>query len=118
MQLRTTEVAMSMKPILLTFIGALICVSAARAQELRISISGIAFSPQTINDHKGDRVVWVNNDGVRHEIYFVKNPTDSDDMHLRYQLMPGERISITITKRGVYDYMCQWHGMLGTVHAD
>lgn len=112
------EVAMSMKHILLTIIGVLIYVSAAKAQELTISINGIAFSPQEIHAHIGDRVVWVNNDGVRHEIYFANNPTDSADVRLRYQLMPGESVSITINKRGVFDYMCQWHGMLGFVRVD
>ena len=109
---------MSMKPILLTFISALICISAAKAQELTISISGIAFSPQKIHAHIGDRVVWINHDGVRHEIYFAKNPTNSANVHLRYQVRPGESISITVTKRGDYDYMCRWHGMLGNMHVD
>ena len=109
---------MSIKPILLIFIGALICNSAANAQELTISISGVAFSPQIIHAQMGDHVKWVNNDGVRHELYFAKNPTNSSDMQLRYELKPGESVSIVINKRGEYDYMCRWHGMLGTVYVN
>jgi plastocyanin len=107
-----------MKLTILTFIGALICMSAAKAQELTISINGIAFWPQRIVVHRGDRITWVNNDGVRHEISFSKNPTDSADRHIRYQLRPGESVSITVTKHGEYEYMCHWHGMLGTLHVD
>jgi plastocyanin len=106
------------KPVILTLIGALIFVSAVKAQELTISINGIAYWPQSINAHRGDRIIWVNNDGVRHEIFFSKNPTDSADTHIRYNLRPGESISIIVTKRGDYDYMCHWHGMLGTIHVD
>ena len=107
-----------MKLIILTIIGVIICVSAAKAQELTISINGIAFLPQRIDAHRGDRITWVNNDGVRHEIFFSKNPTDSANTQIRYQLRPGESISIIVTKYGNYDYMCRWHGMLGTVHVD
>ena len=107
-----------MKLIILTIIGVIICVSAAKAQELTISINDIAFWPQSIDAHRGDRIIWINNDGVRHEIFFSKNPTDSTDTHIRYLLKPGDSISITVTKRGDYDYMCHWHGMLGTVHVN
>lgn len=99
----------------LLLIGAFIISHTAEARELKIVISGIAFSPQTIHAHVGDRIRWINNDGVRHEIYFARNPTLSKAPYLRYQLRPNQSVSITVTKHGEYDYICRWHGMLGSI---
>jgi len=90
----------------------------AEARELQIFINGIAFLPEIINANIGDRIGWTNNDSVRHEIFFARNPATSGDAHLRYQLNPGESISIIVMKPGDYDYMCRWHGMLGTIHIE
>jgi plastocyanin len=90
----------------------------AEARELQIVINGIAFMPEQINAKVSDRIKWTNNDGVRHEIFFAKNPTVSGAAHLRYQLNPGESASIIVTKPGDYDYMCRWHGMLGSIHIE
>ena len=99
-------------------LGASILPSAAEAQEIPIAINGIAFSPKIIHVHVGDRISWVNNDAVRHEILFARNPTDSEDPRLRYQLKPGQNVSIIVTKPGDYDYKCRWHGMTGSIHVD
>jgi len=107
-----------MECIVLLLMGSSSAPSAAEAQEIRIVISGIAFSPQRIHAHVGDRIRWVNYDGVRHEIFFARNPTSTEDPHLRYQLRPTESVSIIVTHSGDYDYMCRWHGMTGSVHID
>jgi plastocyanin len=99
-------------------IGASIVPSVAEAQEIPIVLNGIAFSPQRIHAHVGDRISWVNNDAVRHEILFARNPTDSENPHLRYQLKPGQSVSIIVTKPGDYNYKCRWHGMTGSIHVD
>ena len=109
--------------VLMKCIGLLLIVGSsvpylAEARELQIFISGIAFSPERIHANIGDRIKWVNNDGVRHEIFFARNPTISGAAQLRYQLGPDQSISIIVTKPGDYDYMCRWHGMLGSIHID
>lgn len=90
----------------------------AEARELEISISSLNFWPQDIQANPGDRITWKNKDAVRHEIFFAKNPTNSRTARLRYQLMPGQSLSIIVTRPGDYGYMCRWHGMLGTIHID
>ena len=108
----------SVETILLFLISALVFSAAAKAQEVQIFISGIAFSPQRISAHVGDHITWINNDGVRHEIFFTKNPTNTADPHLRYQLRPDQSASIILAKPGDYDYMCRWHGMSGSIHIE
>ena len=104
--------------IILLLISALVFSAAAKAQEVQIFISGIAFSPQRISAHVGDRINWINNDGVQHEIFFAKNPENSADPRLRYQLRPKQSVSIIVTKPGDYDYICRWHGIVGSVHIE
>ena len=104
--------------IALTLVGGAIAPSPVAAKEIRISISNLSFSPQTIHAHVGDRIIWINNDGVLHEIYFSGNPASSGSKHLRYQLRTNQSISVMVTKPGDYDYVCRWHGMSGSMHID
>jgi plastocyanin len=99
-------------------IGGLIASSIAEAKEIRIFINSLSFLPQAIHADAGDRITWTNNDGVRHEIFFSRNPTNSGDQHLRYQLRSNQSVSIIVTKPGDYDYRCRWHGMWGSIHVD
>ena len=99
-------------------LGALTFSSTVNAQEILIHIKLIAFSPQRIEAHVGDRIIWVNDDGVRHGIYFTRNPTNSEDQHLKYQIKPDQSISIIATKPGDFDYKCPWHGMIGSLHIE
>jgi len=108
----------SIETIILLLIGALVYSAAAKAHDVQIFISGIAFSPQKISAHVGDRINWINNDGVQHEIFFDRNPTNSAGPLLRYQLRPDQSVSIIVTKSGDYDYICRWHGMLGSIHVE
>ena len=108
----------SVETITLLLIGALVFSTAAKAQGVQIFISGIAFSPQRISAHVGDRINWINNDGVRHEIYFARNPANSANPRLHYQLRPNQRVSIIVTKPGDYNYICRWHGMVGSIHIE
>ena len=104
--------------IALTLVGGAIAPSAVAAKEIRITISNISFSPQAIHADAGDRITWINKDGVLHEIYFSGNPTNSGGQRLRYQLRPSQTVSIIVTKPGDYDYVCRWHGMSGYIHVD
>jgi plastocyanin len=104
--------------IALILIGAPIIPSAVEAKEIQVFINNISFSPQAIHAAVGDRITWINNDGVLHEIYFSGNPTNSGDPRLRYQLRFSQRVSVIVTKPGDYDYVCRWHGMSGSIHID
>jgi hypothetical protein len=63
----------------------------------------------------GDRITWINDSGVMHEIYFQNNPTSSGEERLRYVLTGVHKISIVVTRPGDYDYVCRWHGMWGSI---
>ena len=104
--------------IALTLVGGAIAPSAVAAKEIRISISNISFSPQAIHADAGDRITWINKDGVLHEIYFSGNPANSESKHLRYQLRENQSVSVIVTKPGDYDYVCRWHGMAGSIQID
>jgi len=95
---------------------ALMAPSPAVARELRVDTTYMAFSPESIQVEVGDRVTWVNNSGVMHEIFFPVNPTDSGEPRLRYTLTSNREISIIMTKPGEFDYFCRWHGMQGQIH--
>ena len=91
---------------------------AVEAKDILIAISNISFSPQAIRATEGDRITWINNDGVLHEIYFASNPTNSGGQHLRYQLRTKQSVSLIVSKPGDYYYVCRWHGISGHIHVD
>jgi plastocyanin len=90
--------------------------SAAHSSEIKIYANYLEFSPQAIQAAVGDRVTWINNSGVMHEIYFPENPTDTQEPRLHYVLPSNRSVSIIVSKPGAYDYFCRWHGMHGSIH--
>jgi len=106
------------KHLSLLLAGTLAFSSLVKARDIYVTISGMAFSPQRIVAHIGDQVNWINSDGVRHEVFFSKNPSASADEHLSAQVHPGKTLSIVVTKQGDFEYMCRWHGMSGKLHIE
>ena len=110
--------------ILLGFIASLtlgnsLVPSIANAKELQILVmADRSFSPQSIQANIGDRITWINTSGVRHEILFSENPTNSGDQHLHYVLTSHQTVSIVVTETGNFDYVCRWHSMWGSIHID
>ena len=88
----------------------------ADSKEIQIHANpNMMYSPQAVAVEVGDRITWINDSGVMHEIYFSKNPTGSGEKRLRYVLTSGRNISIVVTEPGDYDYVCRWHGMWGSI---
>ncbi len=92
--------------------------SIAQGQEITIHIYDLAFSPESILVQVGDRVTWINQSGVRHEIYFPTNPSNSGMQKIDHVLAPDRVFSIIVTQPGKYDYFCRWHGMQGTINVE
>ena len=90
--------------------------SVALSREIQVFTTYLAFSPDSIEAKVGDRITWINNGGVLHEIYFPVNPTNAEGRHLHYVLSANKAISIIVSKPGDYDYFCRWHGMRGSIH--
>lgn len=63
----------------------------------------------------GDEITWMNKEMVAHEMDFNGNPSDSGEEDLYLYLPIGKKISIIITKPGIYPYKCSWHGMFGVI---
>ena len=68
---------------------------------VHVSIVGYAYSPSQVIINKGDRVVWTNQDSVRHDVNGdgIEGPL----------LSKGETFSYTFTEAGTYNYICTPH---------
>jgi plastocyanin len=78
-----------------------------------VSISGLAFSPATINVNVGDTVTWTNNESsnIQHTV-----TSDSGTELASALLSPGNSYAHTFTIAGTYAYHCTIHPtMHGTV---
>ena len=95
---------------------ALTMPSLAESREIRVYTTYIAFSPASIEAEVGDRITWINDSGVLHEIYFPVDPTNSGKRHLQHVLNSSRAVSIIVSKPGDYNYYCRWHGLRGSIH--
>ncbi|MBB4663361.1 cupredoxin domain-containing protein [Conexibacter arvalis] len=78
---------------------------------IEIAMKGIAYSPQTVSVRVGQRITWVNEDDVLHDVA----STSGDEF--KSELYPkGESYSWTPTEPGRISYVCTIHpGMEGTL---
>jgi YVTN family beta-propeller protein len=68
----------------------------------RVTISGFAFAPATLEVSAGETVIWMNDDGAPHSVA-VKDGRASDT------LMPTKSYSAKFEQTGDYDYLCSIH---------
>lgn len=72
-----------------------------------VSMSNLAYAPQTITAHVGDRVAWANND-----IFLHSATTPDFDVVLK----PGASGGVRLLKAGTINYICRYHpGMKGQI---
>ncbi len=78
---------------------------------IEISMKGIAYVPRTAEVRVGQRITWVNDDDVLHDVA----STSGDEF--KSELYPkGESYSYTPTRAGTISYVCTIHpGMEGTL---
>jgi len=78
---------------------------------IEISMKGIAYVPKTVAARVGQRITWVNDDDVLHDVA----STSGDEF--KSELYPkGESYSYTPTRAGTISYVCTIHpGMEGTL---
>jgi plastocyanin len=87
--------------------------SNATAAAGKIEIKNMMFTPPQITVHKGDAVVWTNNDNTTHtvidDLSNVGGPASGN-------VEPGSSYSFTFTKTGSFQYHCSIHpSMRGTI---
>jgi plastocyanin len=84
---------------------------AASQAAVEITMAGGAFSPSRVEIVPGTTVIWINNDGVAHEV----SSELSSFVHSGV-LDPGDSVSQTFSEPGTIDFQCAFHpGMAGTI---
>jgi plastocyanin len=83
--------------------------SASASRSVTVAMKNFAFKPGTINISKGDRVVWVNNDSVKHTATKGGSFTTG-------KIKPGRAVAVKFGSNGTYRYHCTLHpNMTGKV---
>jgi plastocyanin len=104
--LAATVVAAALLALLLLTIGAGSRASAAPAatasKSETVTIRNFKYMPGTINIDKGDRVVWVNRDDVKHTATRGGSFTTG-------KIKPGTAVAVKFGAKGVYRYHCTIH---------
>lgn len=76
----------------------------------QVTLSNMAFSPQSIDVTSGTTVTWTNQDSVTHTVTSDNNTFNSG------QLAPGASFSFTFPNSGIFSYHCSIHpNMTGEV---
>jgi plastocyanin len=75
----------------------------ASSNQSTVTISGFAFSPQTLTVSKGTTVTWTNNDSTTHTVTSDTGVWDSGN------LAPGKTFSNTFNQTGTFPYHCKIH---------
>jgi plastocyanin len=79
--------------------------------DVEVVMQGIAYSPSSITVRPGQRITWVNEDDVLHDV------VSTDGERIESELFPnGESFSFTPTRTGSIHYVCTIHpGMEGNI---
>jgi plastocyanin len=89
----------------------LLCTSAAAAapRTFTVVIEKMKFGPVPAPLHKGDSIVWVNRDFLRHTATATDHSFDVD-------LPAGAKAKTVLTKSGNIPFVCRFHpGMRGVL---
>lgn len=68
-----------------------------------VIIEGMAFKPQVIVVHPGDRITWINKDLFPHTVTSTSGKFDS------HPIDPDGKWTYVARKAGEYDYVCTLH---------
>jgi plastocyanin len=75
----------------------------ASPREVAVKISAYAYRPSTLMVPAGTRVSFTNRDATAH------TATAGDPAFDTGTLKPGQSATVTLTARGTYSYICQFH---------
>ncbi|HEY9548118.1 MAG TPA: hypothetical protein VIR45_01340 [Kiloniellaceae bacterium] len=79
--------------------------SAGQAAEIAVGMAAADYTPATVEAHVGDRLVFVNDDAVDHNVFV---PTAGHAVDLGKQ-EPGARSELPLGKAGVFEVECVIH---------
>ena len=89
----------------------LVSSTAAFADEVKVTMAGMTYSPSTISVSVGDTIRFVNDGSADHNVFV---PTAEFAMDLGKQ-EPGSETVITVGKAGTFEVECVFHGHMLTV---
>jgi plastocyanin len=79
----------------------------AAPHDYAVVIEKMKFGPLPANLHKGDSIIWVNRDFLRHSATAVNHSFDVD-------LPPGAKARMVLKSSGAIPFVCRYHpGMRG-----
>ena len=95
------------------FLSALFILAASGAPtfaaELHVAIENIKFSPDILEVHKGDTVIWKNNDVVPHTVTAEADSPKQKPAFASKQLLPGHEFKWKAKKLAEINYKCLLH---------
>ena len=103
------------RPHIVASAGAVLLVAFAGAPAVAaphtytVVIEKLKFGPLPAQLHKGDTIVWVNKDFLRHTATAADHSFDVD-------LQPGAKGAMVLRKSGSFRFVCRYHpGMRGVL---
>lgn len=66
----------------------------------------LLFNPSVVHAKAGQKVLWINQDNVPHNVLYVSGPRFTSS---RPTLGPGTRFSTELTQPGTIHYFCSLH---------
>src|SRR5215204_2066691 len=91
--------------------GGGVCAPSSEAGTVEAAMTGIAFSPGTIQAKVGDVISWTNSDDVPHTATYKDDPACTTE-----RLGQGESGGLTFSAAGTYAFFCKIHAsMTGTI---
>lgn len=76
--------------------------TASASKSVTVNIKDLKYKPATIDINPGDRVVWVNQDKVKHTATKGGSFTTG-------KIKPGKAVAVKFSSRGTYRYHCTIH---------
>jgi plastocyanin len=95
---RYTAITILLAVVLALSLSTVLLQKAVAPNTRYVTVSGFAFSPQTILIQHGDTIAWNNNDPVIHTLWFVRI-SDGSTYLLSDPILPGETWSHTFTEK-------------------
>ncbi|HEX8840632.1 MAG TPA: cupredoxin domain-containing protein [Sphingomicrobium sp.] len=85
------------------------CAAAAAPRTYTVVIDKMKFGPVPAVVHKGDAIIWVNRDFLRHSATAADHSFDAD-------LPPNAKARTIVSKTGAIPFVCRYHpGMRGVL---
>lgn len=82
----------------------------ATVKAVLVAISNFAYAPKTITVRARTKITWINHDSTAHTATATDHAFDTGTIN------PGASRSVTVTKPGIYQYICSFHPFMhGTI---